>query len=81
MDQAEEDFAELQYLADQELAKQENLCQQAEQDEELQRAFSMQDAPEVVVERLRGMSTGPIFQIAGPLLPESVTSYWIVVQR
>ena len=40
----------------------------------------MQDAPEVVVERLRGMSTGPIFQIqlhrqdhAGSLLPESAT--------
>ena len=83
-DQDEEDELELQYLAGKEMAKQANaqapLGQQAEEEDDHQKAFQMQDAPEVVEERIRAMSVGPLLQVrlhrrdnGALLLPETVT--------
>ena len=61
--QAEEDMFELQYLASKEVERQEKVQGERVQEEDLQQAFRMQDAPEVVVGRLRTVSAGPVFQI------------------
>lgn len=61
--QAEEDMFELQYLASREVERQRQVQGERVQEEDLQQAFHMQDAPEVVVGRLRTVSAGPVFQI------------------